>query len=72
MNEKSKSKKQEKKRKKNKVEKRKRGPKGVLFYKPQPRWAQKLIFTYIRTVKRNRNEIEAPKKNHILSTHERK
>ena len=28
---------------------------------PLPRWAPKLFF-YIRTVKRNRNEIEAPKK----------
>ena len=38
-----------------------------------PRWAQKLIF-HIRIVKRNRNEIEAPKKNQIFSTqeHERK
>ena len=35
--------------------KRKRGPKGV-----PPETAQKLIF-YIRTVKRNRNEIEAKK-----------
>ena len=36
--------------------KRKEGPKGCL-----PRWAPKLIF-HIRTVKRNRNEIEAQKK----------
>ena len=31
------------------------------FHDYHPRWAQKLIF-YIRTVKRNRNEIEAKKK----------
>ena len=36
--------------------KRKEGPKGY-----HPRWAQKLIF-HIRTVNRNRNEIEAQKK----------
>ena len=36
--------------------KEKEGPKGC-----HPRWAQKLIF-YIRTVKRNRNEIEAHQK----------
>ena len=35
--------------------KRKEGSKGY-----HPRWAQKLIF-HIRTVKRNRNEIEAQK-----------
>ena len=34
----------------------KEGPKGY-----HPRWSQKLIF-HIRTVKRNRNEIEARKK----------
>ena len=36
--------------------KEKDGPRGH-----HPRWAQKLIF-HIRTVKRNRNEIEARKK----------
>ena len=36
------------------------GPKGVFFFY-HPRWAQKLIF-HIRTVKRNRDEIEAQKK----------
>ena len=35
-------------------------PKGV-HPSSHPRWAQKLIF-HIRTVKRNRNEIEAKKK----------
>ena len=54
-----KNKKQEKRQKT--VEKKgrkkwKEGPKGY-----HPRWAQKLIF-HIRTVKRNRNEIEAQKK----------
>ena len=39
--------------------KRKRGPKGVPP-EDHPRWAQKLIFP-TRTVKRNRNEIEAQK-----------
>ena len=52
-----KSKKQDKKREKKKVGKKgKEVPKGH-----HPRWAQKLIF-HIRTVKRNRNEIEARKK----------
>ena len=49
--------KKDKKREKKKVGKKgKEGPKGY-----HPRWAQKLIF-HIRTVKRNRNEIEARKK----------
>ena len=55
-----KNKKQEKKTKngrKKSRKKRKRVPKGVYH----PRWAQKLIF-HIKTVKRNRKEIEAPKK----------
>ena len=52
-----KSKTKDKKREKKKVTKKgKEGPKGY-----HPRWAQKLIF-HIRTVKRNRNEIEAQKK----------
>ena len=56
-NEKIKSKKKDKKREKNKVgKKEKEGLKGY-----HPRWAQKLIF-HIRTVKRNRNEMEAQKK----------
>ena len=56
-NENIKSKKKDKKREKKKVGKKgKEGPKGY-----HPRWAQKLIF-HIRTVKRNRNEIEARKK----------
>ena len=58
---KEKRKKQEKKGRK-KI--RKRGPKGV-----PPETAQKLIF-YKRTVKKNRNEIEA-QKNQILSPGER-
>ena len=49
-------KKKKKTRKKKKEKKEKEGPKGY-----PPRRAQKLIF-YIRTVKRNRNEIEARKK----------
>ena len=53
-----KNKKKDKKKEKKSSEKRKRGPKG--FY-PLPRWAQKMIF-HVRTVKRNRNEIEAQKK----------
>ena len=65
-NEKIKMKKKDKKREKKKVGKKgKEGPKGY-----HPRWAQKLIF-HIRTVKRNRNEIEAQKKNQILSTKQR-
>ena len=58
-NENIKSKKKDKKREKKKVKKKKekRFPKGH----HHPRWAQKLIF-HIRTVKRNRNEIEALKK----------
>ena len=47
--------------------KAKEGPKGTYH----PRWAQKLIF-HIRTVKRNRNEIEAQKIQIILSTQQRK
>ena len=39
--------------------KKKRGPKGGTT--THPRWAQKLIF-HMRTVKRNRNQIEAQKK----------
>ena len=59
-NEKIKSKKKDKKNeRKTKVGKKgKEGPKGYHYH---PRWAQKLIF-HIRTVKRNRNEIEARKK----------
>ena len=55
-NEKIKSKKKDKKREKKVGKKGREGPK--LYH---PRWAQKLIF-HIRTVKRNRNEIEAEKK----------
>ena len=56
-NEYIKSKKKDKKTGEKKVGKKgKEGPKGY-----HPRWAQKLIF-HIRTVKRNRNEIEARKK----------
>ena len=56
-NEKIKSKKKDKKREEKKVGKKgKADPKGY-----DPRWAPKLIF-HIRTVKRNRNEIEAQKK----------
>ena len=58
-NEKIKSKKKEKKKKREKKKVGKKGkevPKGY-----RPRWAQKLIF-HTRTVKRNRNEIEAQKK----------
>ena len=52
--------KNKKARKKNKKrwKKGKEGPKGFYYH---PRWAQKLIF-HIRTVTRNRNEIEAQKK----------
>ena len=64
MNKKREKKKKEKTRKKTKNgrkkkkvgKKRKEGPKGH-----HPRWAPKLIF-HIRTVKRNRNEIDAEKK----------
>ena len=56
-NEKIKSKRKDKKREKKKVGKK--GKEGSKVY--HPRWAQKLIF-HIRTVKRNRNEIEARKK----------
>ena len=44
----------------------KEGPKGY-----HPRWAQKLIF-HIRTVKRNRNEIEARKKSDFEHPTEKK
>ena len=54
-----KSKENDKKREKKKVGKKgKEGPKRGTHH---PRWAKKLIF-HIRTVKRNRNEIEAQKK----------
>ena len=57
-NEKIKSKKKDKKTAEKKKEKKeKRAQRGYA-----PRWAQQLIF-HIRTVKRNRNEIEAQKKN---------
>ena len=65
---KKKTRKKIKKREKEGGEKGKEGPNGYLppemgpkidFY--HPRWAQKLIF-HMRTVKRNRNEIEAQKK----------
>ena len=62
--EREKMKKSKKKREKKVGKKGKEGPKGYL-----PRWAAKLIF-HVRTVKRNRNEIEA-KKNQILSTRQR-
>ena len=55
-NEKIKSKKKKQKTGEKKGKKGKRGPKGY-----HPRWAQQLIF-HIRTVKRNRNEIEAQEK----------
>ena len=57
---KTKSKKKDKKngRKKSSKKRKKEGPKGLPYH---PRWAQKLIF-HIRTVKRNRNEMEAQKK----------
>ena len=57
-NENIKSKKREKRTGEKSRKKGKEGPKGYLYH---PRWAQKLIF-HIRTVKRNRNEIEAQKK----------
>ena len=55
-NEKSKARKKTKKTVEKSRKKGKKGPKGY-----HPRWAPKLIF-HIRTVKRNRNEIEAHKK----------
>ena len=63
---KRKNKKQEKNKKREKKvgKKGKEGPKGY-----HPRWAQKLIF-HKRTVKRNRNEIEA-QTNQILITQQR-
>ena len=61
-NEKIKSKKKDKKKgEKKEGKKGKEGPKGKTTPSLSPRWAKKLIF-YIRTVKRNRNEIEARKK----------
>ena len=61
-NEKIKSKKKDKKTGEKKVGKKgKEGPKGY-----HPRWAQKLIF-HIRTVRRNRNEIEAQDKSRLAS-----
>ena len=50
----------QKNKKKEKTDMRKKGKEGPKGYLP-PRRAQKLIF-YKRTVKRNRNEIEAQKK----------
>ena len=68
-NENIKSKKKDKKREKKKVGKKgKEGPKGGGVF---PRWAQKLIF-HIRTVKRNRNEIEARKKNRFCAPNKEK
>ena len=58
--------KKEKRRKKKELKIRKRGPKGV-----PPRRAQKLIF-YMRTVKRNRNEIEAQKKSDFAPRRKKK
>ena len=52
-----KSKKNTKNGKKRVGKKGKEGPKGYT-----PRWAQKFFFLLQRTVKRNRNEIEAQKK----------
>ena len=52
--------KSQKKREKKVGKKEKRAQRG-LPPEMDPRWAQKLIF-HIRTVKRNRNEIEAQKK----------
>ena len=61
-----KSKKKDKKNAEKKGGKKgKEGPKGCTYL---PRWAQELIF-YIRTVNRNRNEIEV-QKIQILSTQE--
>ena len=59
--EKMKKKKKKKQEKDKKREKKvgKKGKEGPKVY--HPRWAQKLFF-HIRNVKRNRNEIEAPKK----------
>ena len=54
--EKEKARKKTKKLQKKSRKKGKEGPKGY-----HPRWAHKLIF-HIRIVKRNRNEIDAPKK----------
>ena len=55
-----KSKKKVKKRQKKVGKKKEKRAQSCIFYYT-PRWAQKLIF-HIRTVKRNRNEIEAQKK----------
>ena len=58
-NENIKSKKKDKKREKKVGKKKeKRAQKGCTYH---PRWVQNLIF-HIRTVKRNRHEIEAQKK----------
>ena len=48
---------------------RKKGKEGSKVC--HPRWAPKLMF-HIRSVSRNRNEIDAQKKNQILSTQQRK
>ena len=66
-NEKTLKKKQKTQEQKEEEKKRKRGPKGGIT---PPRRAQKLFF-YIRTVKRNRNEIEAQKKL-VLSPRQKK
>ena len=55
---KKKNKKKDKKREKTRWKKRKRGPKGVF----STRDGHKKKIFHIRTVKRNRNEIEARKK----------
>ena len=64
--EKNKKKRQKNGRKKSRKKKEKRAQRGLPYH---PRWVQKLIF-HIRTVKRNRNEIEA-QKTQILSTQQR-
>ena len=67
-NENIKSKKKDKKTGEKKVgKKEKRAQRGTYH----PRWAQKLIF-HIRTVKRNRNEIEARKKSDFEHRRKRK
>ena len=53
--------------KKSRKKKEKRAQRGT-----NPRWAPKKIIFHIRTVKRNRNEIEARKKIQILSTQQKK
>ena len=70
-------KKQEKRQKTGEKKVGKKGKEGSKGY--HPRWAQKLIF-HTRTVKRNRNEIEAQKKSDFehptttkkMKEHERK